>query len=44
MKINIEKHKEIKNNTLHKNIGKEIIIDFYTQEFHKYLSVILKSM
>ncbi len=44
MIVNIEKHKEIKKSALHKYIGKEIIIDFYTQELHKYLSVILKSI
>lgn len=44
MKINIEQHKEIKNSSLHKYIGKEIIIDFYAQEFHKYLFVTLKSI
>jgi Fic family protein len=44
MKINIEKHKEIKISSLHKYIGKEIIIDFYSQEFHKFLVVTLKSI
>lgn len=29
---------------MHKYTGKEIIIDFYTQEFHKYLIIKLKSI
>lgn len=44
MKINIEKHKEIKNSVLHKYLGKEIIIDFYIQELHKYIFIKLKSI
>jgi len=44
LKINIKKHKEIKNTLLPNYVGKNIIVDFYIKENHKYIFGKLKSV
>lgn len=43
MKINIEKHRDIKSSSLEKFLGKEIIIDFYVRENHSLIKAKLNS-